>query len=87
MKYFLICNFSTIKCDRSKIAEILDENKISFSNHNDFFWALDVPTSFGSPMYADLSPAEEIHDLFHDYVDRHSFLLVVKADEYFPALN
>ena len=87
MKYFLFCDFATIKCYHSKIAKILEENEINFINHNDFFWELDVPTSFGSPMYADRTPAEEIRDLFHNCVDRNSFLLVVKADEYFPALD
>ena len=82
MKYFLICDFSTILCDRTKVAEILSENEISFENHNNFCWELDVPTSFGNPFCE--SDSESIHSLFLDYLNRDSFFLVVKADEYYP---
>lgn len=82
MKYFLICDFSTISCDRSKVAEILSENEITFTNHNDFCWELDVPASFGSP-FCD-SDSESIYYLFQDYLNKNSFLLVVKSDEYYP---
>ena len=82
VKYFLICDFSTISCDRAKVAEILSENEISFTNHNNFCWELDVPKSFGSP-FCD-SDSEAIHSLFLNNLNKNSFLLVVKADEYYP---
>lgn len=82
MKYFMFCDFSTISCDRSKIAEILSDNKIEFTNRNNFLWELDVPETFGSPFIENI--AEAIHYLFHDYADANSVLVVVKADEYYP---
>lgn len=82
MKYFLICDFSTISCDRAKVAEILSDNEISFTNHNNFCWELDVPKTFGNPFCE--SDAESIYVLFHDYLNPDSLLLVVKADEYYP---
>lgn len=82
MKYFLIIDFSTISCDCAKVAEILAENEISFVNHNNSFWELDVPNTFGTPMLE--TTAENIHYLFDNYLDKDSFLLVVKADECYP---
>ena len=82
MKYFLICDFSTISCDRSKVAKILSGNEILFENRNNFCWELEVPTSFGNPFCA--SNSESIHDLFLNYLNKNSFLLLVKADEYYP---
>lgn len=82
VKYFLICDFSTISCDRAKVAEILSENEISFTNLNNFFWELDVPATFGNPFCDTCS--ESIHSLFLNYLNKNSFLLVVKADEYYP---
>lgn len=82
MKYFIICDFATIKCDHIKMAEILSENEIEFRNHNNFCWELDIPKEFGLPFFETV--AENIHYLFKAYIDRHSFLLVVKADEYYP---
>ena len=82
VKYFLICDFSTISCDRVKVAEILSENEISFTNHNNFCWELDVPDSFGSPFCDTVS--DSIYSLFLNYLNKNSFLLVVKADEYYP---
>lgn len=82
MKYFMICDFSSISCDRFKIAEILLENEISFTNINNFCWELDIPKTFGSP-FCDFV-AESIYSLFLPYLNKESFLLVVKADEYFP---
>lgn len=81
MKYFMICDFATITCDRAKVAEILAENEINYSNHNNFLWELDVPKTFGSPFIETI--AENIHYLFHNYTDTNSFLLVVRADEYY----
>lgn len=85
MKYFLFCDFSTISCDRARVAEILTENNISFGNHNNFCWELDVPNTFGLPMIE--TTAENVHYLFDNYIDCNSFLLVVKADEYYPTAN
>lgn len=82
MKYFLICDFSTMSCDKSKVAEILSEAEIDFVNHNNFFWELDVPDTVCLPTTE--STAETIHYLFHNYIDKSSFLLVVKADEHYP---
>lgn len=82
MKYFLFCDFSTMSCDRAKVAEVLSENEILFINHNNFIWELDVPNTFGVPMID--TTAENIHYLFEKYTNRDSFLLVVKADEHFP---
>ena len=82
MKYFLLCDFSTFSCDRSKVAEILEKNEITYQNINNFVWELNVPTTFGHPFMD--STAECIHYLFNEYADRNSIILVVKADEYYP---
>lgn len=81
MKYFLICDFSTISCERSEVGNILLDNGISFINHNNFFWELDVPDTFGIPFFETIS--ENIHYLFKKYINRNSLFLVVKADEYY----
>lgn len=80
MKYFLICDFSTLSCNRQTVANILTENEISFINHNNFCWELDVPNETGNPFTEII--AEFIRCLFLKYCDKDSFLLVVKADEY-----
>ena len=82
MKYFLFCDFSTVSCERKTIAEILEKNEIEFINHNNFLWELEVPSTFGDP-FCD-TVADAIYCLFLNYIDRHSHLLVVKADEYSP---
>ena len=82
MKYFLFCDFSTISCDREKIAEMLTENDITFANINNFCWELKVPDKFGIPICD--TTAESIHCLFYQYTHKNSLLLVVKANEYFP---
>lgn len=82
MKYFLICDFSTISCDRENMAKILAENDITFANINNFCWELNVPETFGNPLCD--TTAESIHCLFYQYTHKNSLLLVVKANEYFP---
>ena len=80
MKYFLICDFSTLSCNRAKVAEILSENEINFLNHNNFFWELNVPENFGTPFNDTV--AEDIHYLFADFQKPDTLLVVVKAEEY-----
>lgn len=83
MKYFLICDFATISCDTFAIAKILSDNEIQFRNINNFCWELDVSKDFGYP-FCD-SVAEAVQSLFVHYLNKNSFLLVVKADEYYPS--
>lgn len=80
MKYFLVCDFSTLSCDRQTVANILYSHEITFINHNNFCWELDVPDTFENPFTNNVS--EDIAYLFNDYCDKNSFLLVIKAEEY-----
>lgn len=80
MKHFLICDFSTITCDREMVAEVLTSHNIPFINHNNFCWELNIPNDFLTP-FSD-SESEELYALLVKYCKKDSLLLIVKADEY-----
>lgn len=85
MKYFMFCDFSTIKCDKYQIAQILTSNNINFVNRNNHLWELDVPKEFFTPFFG--SSSEQISLLFDDFSTDETMLLVVKADDYWEFMK
>lgn len=81
MKYFLICDFSTINCDRVQFSEILEENNIEFSNRNNFCWELDIPNDFQTPFCDNTS--EQLINLFSKYLTQASQIMAIKCDEFY----
>lgn len=85
--YFLLIDFATISCSREDVAKLLTEWGISFYNQNDYVMYLTVPDNFARTPFDTDCNERDIYELFTEYLSYNSFLLVVKADEYYPTAN
>lgn len=81
MKYFIYCDFSTLKCTKFEFAQKLNSFATHYRNHNDYIWELEIDDMFSIP-YSDNS-CETIYIQFSDFVDSHSIFKVFKASESF----
>lgn len=81
MKYFIYCDFSTLKCTKFEFAEKLNSFATYYRNHNDYIWELEVNDISLIP-YSD-NDCETIYMQFSDSVNSHSIFKVFKASESF----
>lgn len=81
MKYFIYCDFSTLKCTKFEFAKKLNSFSTHYRNHNDYIWELEIDNMSFIP-YSDNS-CETIYIQFSDFVDSHSIFKVFKVSESF----
>ena len=81
MKFFIYCDFSTLKCTKFEFAKKLQTISTNFCNINDFFWEIEIDELSLIP-YSDNS-CETLYHQLEDFVDSHSILKVFKVEESF----
>ena len=75
MKFFIYCDFSTLKCTKFEFAKKLQ------TISTNFFWEIEIDELSLIP-YSDNS-CETIYHQLEDFVDSHSTLKVFKVEESF----
>lgn len=81
MKYFIYCDFSTLKCTKFEFAKKLESFTKHFHNLNDFFWEIEIDELALIP-YSNNS-CETVYNQLTDLLDSHSILKVFKVEESF----
>lgn len=81
MKYFIYCDFSTLKCTKYEFAKKLQSFTTNFCNLNNFFWEIEIDELSLVPYSNNF--CESIYLQLQDLVDSHSVLKVFKIEESF----